>query len=81
MIVVASGWGLGGLVVVEAVAIAALPALAASAPMQASPFWQLSASALLVGTGYLLASGLLKPFTAGERARINGLLPRPWFIF
>lgn len=61
--------------------VAALPALVATGSMQASPFWQLSASALLVGTGYLVASGLLKPFTAGERARINGLLPRPWFIF
>lgn len=61
--------------------VAALPALAATGPMQASPFWQLSASALLVGVGYLVASALLKPFTAGERARINGLLPRPWFVF
>lgn len=41
----------------------------------------LACSLLTVLAGYVLTGSLVKPFNDSERARINRLLPKPWFIF
>lgn len=41
----------------------------------------LSVHALIFALAYLLLSRALRPFKAHERARVNRMLPRPWFVF
>jgi len=69
------GWGRLGLCAGFAILVTHLLARGQS------DFFSLLLTALVLGTAYLAAAFIVKPFSAQERAMINRLLPRPFFAF